>query len=110
MNTKPEITFSYLVELTQKAWKVAQKEWPELPKSSIPVFEIKSKKDMENVGIGYKMSEFKDMDLNDVGMKVVYEVGVQAGILRHRPEDRNKENIEATMNRLFDLISNGGKN
>ena len=60
------ITFAYLADLTQRAWRFAQHEWPQLPSDPIPVFELKTKIDEKNQGIGYEMAEMKDLDHDDV--------------------------------------------
>lgn len=107
MNNSIEITFPYVAELTQKAWKIAQKEWPNLPREPMPVFEIKSKKDTNQLGIGYDMKEMKGMDLEDVGLKVIWEVGAQAALLQRH--EVNKEVIMASIDRLHQLICGGSR-
>lgn len=75
-------TFAYLAELTQRAWRFAQHEWPELADVEMSVFELKTKADEKNLGIGYKMAEMKDLDNDDVMFHVIHAVAVQATMLR----------------------------
>jgi hypothetical protein len=75
----PTITFEYIADLTQRAWRFAQAEWPELGPDPIPVFELKTKADGKKCGIGYKMAE---MAHEDVIARVIYEVAGYSTVMR----------------------------
>ncbi|WP_233842236.1 hypothetical protein [Dyella sp. 2HG41-7] len=95
------ITFEYLADLTQRAWRFAQHEWPLLPGGPMPVFELKTKADSKNQGIGYSMSEMQDLDHDDVMFRVLHEVSVFATLLR----GADPKQVEATFDTLVARIN-----
>lgn len=95
------ISFEYLADLTQRAWRFAQHEWPQLPRGPIPVFELKTKADAKNMGIGYPMAEMQDLDHDDVMFRVLHEVSVFATLLR----GAKPEQVEATFETLVARIN-----
>ena len=97
------ITFEYLADLTQRAWRFAQHEWPQLPSDPIPVFELKTKADEKNLGIGYRMSEMKDMADDEVIFRVIYEVSIHATLLRL--DEPKKAGMEETFDTLVARIN-----
>ena len=97
------ISFEYLADLTQRAWRFAQHEWPELPGGPMPVFELKSKADAKNMGIGYNMAEMKAMAHDEVIFRVIYEVSVHATLLRL--DDPHKRDMEKTLDTLVARIN-----
>lgn len=99
MNITP-ITFDYLAELTQRAWRFAQHEWPQLP-GPIPVFELKANDDRKKQGIGYNMAEMKDLDHAEVISRVIHEVSIFATL--HR--GANQKQVEATFEALVARIN-----
>lgn len=76
------ITFEYIADLTQRAWRFAQAEWPELGDEPIPVFELKTKADGKKLGIGYKMAEMGALPHDDVMARVVFEVAGYSTVMR----------------------------
>jgi len=76
------ITFEYLADLTQCAWRFAQAEWPQLGQDPILVFELKTKADGKKHGIGYKMAEMEALPHEEVMARVVYEVAGYSTVLR----------------------------
>ena len=99
MNITP-ITFDYLAELTQRAWRFAQHEWPQLP-GPIPVFELKANDDRKKQGIGYPMAEMKDLDHAEVMFRVIHEVSIFATLMR----GAKPEQVEATFETLVARIN-----
>lgn len=95
------VTFEYLSDLTQRAWRFAQHEWPELPGGHIPVFELKTKADAKNMGIGYPMGEMQDLDHEGVIIRVIHEVSIFATLLR----GADPKQVEATFNTLVARIN-----
>ena len=95
------ITFEYLADLTQRAWRFAQHEWPQLPTGPMPVFELKTKADTKNQGIGYTMAEMQDLDHADVMFRVLHEVSVFATLMR----GAKPEQVEATFDTLVARIN-----
>ncbi|WP_017462056.1 hypothetical protein [Dyella ginsengisoli] len=98
MNT---ITFDYLAELTQRAWRFAQNEWPQLPREAVPVFELKTNDDRKKQGIGYDMTEMKGLDHAEVISHVIYEVSIFATLMR----GAKPEQVEATFETLVARIN-----
>ena len=97
----PTITFDYLAKLTQRAWRFAQHEWPQLPRGPMPVFELKTEDDRKKQGIGYPMAEMKDLDHADVALRVIYEVSIFATLMRGAPP----EQVAATFETLVDRFT-----
>lgn len=99
MNMTP-ITFEYLADLTQRVCRFAQHEWPQLPRGPMPVFELKTKADSKNRGIGYNMAEMKALDHAEVISRVIYEVSIFATLQR----GAKPEHVEATFETLVARI------
>lgn len=99
MNMTP-ITFDYLAELTQRAWSFALQEWPQLP-GPMPVFQLKTNDDRKKQGIGYPMTEMKELDHAEVISRVIHEVSIFATLLR----GAKPEQVEATFEILVARIN-----
>jgi len=97
------ITFEYLTDLTQRAWRFAQREWSRLPSEPIPVFELKTKADEKKLGIGYRMAEMTAMGHDELIFRVIYEVSVHATMLRL--DEPKKDDMEQTLGILMDRIN-----
>ncbi len=95
------ITFEYLADLTQRAWRFAQHEWPQLSGGPIPVFELKAKADAKNMGIGYSMAEMQNLEHEGVIFHVLHEVSIFATLLR----GEKPEQVEATFDTLVARIN-----
>jgi len=100
MSNNFPITFDYLAELTQRAWRFAQNEWPQLPRGPMPVFESKTEDDRKKQGIGYPMAEMKDLDHAEVMFRVIHEVSIFATLMRGAKPEQVEATFEALVARI----------
>lgn len=94
----PTVTFEYVADLTQRAWRFAQAEWPQLGHVPVPVFELKTRADGKKRGIGYKIDEMEALADDDVMARVVYEVAGYSTVMRlSEPQVRDIEEALDTL-------------